>query len=147
MYKHVAKQQRLNARNVEAHLSDEDSSGDEEEEEQEHQPQLAPSDSESGSESGSDEEEMDEDQDEEQDEDAPDDTPALAPPPPGFPTAQLALENPIVDLAVASATGEEQLAVQDQEESPLLCVVCPTKTLKQGKMLQVHLGSKVGGSF
>lgn len=136
MYKHVAKQQRLNAKNLEAHLSDEDSSGDEEDVEMKAQASA------SGSESGSDEDGEEEDEEEllPAEEEEEEEAEALAPPPPGFPTAQAALEDPIVDLALA--TGEEKLA--EEEDAPLLCVVCPSKTLKKGKMLEVHLGSKVG---
>lgn len=142
MYKHVAKQQKLNAKNLEAHMSDEDSSGDEEDVQMLQQPSVSGSESDSDDEEDDDEDEellpVDEDNEEEEEE-----AEALAPPPPGFPTAQAALEDPIVDLALA--TGEEKLA--EEEDAPLLCVVCPSKTLKKGKMLEVHLGSKVRLSF
>ena len=53
-------------------------------------------------------------------------------PPEGYPTAAQAFESPVV--VVAGAEGVE--ATVD-------CVICPTKRLKQGRMLEVHLGGKV----
>jgi hypothetical protein len=78
-------------------------------------------------------------------------------PPSGFPTAVEALSDPIAssvnllpaDERPASAskkTGEDddtEEKEEEDEELPLVCVVCPNKVLKKGKMVQVHLGSKV----
>lgn len=137
MYKHVAKQRRLASQSKEAHLSDEDSSGDELEQEE---VELA---SESGSEGEEDEDDEGEGEDllpsddnEVAAEEEAEEEEELVPPPPGMPTALAALEDSIVAAPVAE--GEEVPA-----DEALLCVVCPTKVLKRGKMLEVHLGSKV----
>ena len=140
MYKHVAKQRRLASHNKEAHLSDEDSSGDEEEQQELELGSNASDLNSEGSEgSNDDDDEMLLPSDDEQQEAEEEDDGQLQPPPPGYPTAAAALEMPIVDTALAG--GEEKLAEDD--EAPLICVVCPTKVLKKGKMLEVHLGSKV----
>ena len=107
-------------------MSDEDSSGNSASEDE-----GSDSDSEFGSEaSGSGgesdgeeggsggEEEVDEEEDE------------LLPPPPGFPTALEAVEKPVGEDP--GGNGEN-----------VVCVICPDKVLKKGRMLEVHLGGKV----
>jgi hypothetical protein len=135
MFKHVAKQRRLAASNKQVQLSDEDSSGNSASEDE---ASLSGSGDEG---SGSDGSGMDEDQEEGLDEEeAPeeeeDEEEELLPPPPGFPTALAALDNPI-----ASPSDDAEAA--SAEDSILICVVCPSKVLKHGKMLEVHLASKV----
>ncbi|GAA5989002.1 hypothetical protein JCM10908_006264 [Rhodotorula pacifica] len=74
-------------------------------------------------------------------------------PPAGFPSAVRALTDPIAssvnllpaDERPTSTKKEgdaEEEADEEEEELPLVCVVCPNKVLKKGKMVQVHLGSK-----
>lgn len=54
---------------------------------------------------------------------------AAAPPPP-FPNGTNALENSVVTL-------------EKGDEKTLVCVFCPGKRLKEGKMTEVHLAGKV----
>ena len=141
--------------------SDEDSDDDEEEEEEE-------SDEEDSEGSEEDDDEEDEETasnadgsgDDSDDEglvmDANDPT-VPRKPPSGFPTAVEALSDPIAssvnllpadERPASKKTGgdgnaEEKDEEEDDEELPLVCVVCPNKVLKKGKMVQVHLGSKV----
>ncbi|GJN93675.1 hypothetical protein Rhopal_006732-T1 [Rhodotorula paludigena] len=69
------------------------------------------------------------------DEDAP------RPPPKGFPTALEALEGGAQVVSSLALAGGE-LDEDDEEELPLVCVVCPNKVLRKGKMTEVHLASK-----
>ena len=143
MYKHVAKQRKLAASNKELRLSDEESSGDSASE-------ISNSDSDSNSDAGSSDEdggdaidEIDEmlaggsggeDEEEEEEEE-------MGPPPAGFPTALEALE---AGRSIAEVEEEGETASKADKDVVLVCVVCPNKVLKLGKMLEIHLGSKVG---
>lgn len=148
LFKQVAAQQKRSKRKAEALLSDEednDSSSDEE------QLDLGSSD-ESGSDFEGDEDEDlvgsddAEDDDDEEPEVLDEDEPR--PPPVGFPTAREALDNTVASTALliaemdAEKSGDEK-DDDDPEEAPLVCVVCPNKILKPGKMVEVHLASKV----
>lgn len=131
MFRHVQKQRKLAESNKELQLSDEDSSGNSASEgEEDSASEQSGSEDESGDEESGDEEEGSEGEEsagqEEEEE--------LLPPPPGYPTAEEALKNPI---ALPDSDG---LATADIVP---VCVVCPSKALKPGKMLEVHLGSKV----
>ncbi|GAA5842797.1 hypothetical protein JCM3766R1_007164 [Sporobolomyces carnicolor] len=147
LFKQVAAQQKRSKRKAEALLSDEednDSSSDEE------QLDLGSSD-ESGSDFEGDEDEDfvgsddAEDDDDEEPEVLDEDEPR--PPPVGFPTAREALDNTVASTALliaemdAEKSGDEK-EDDDPEEAPLVCVVCPNKILKPGKMVEVHLASK-----
>jgi hypothetical protein len=57
----------------------------------------------------------------------------MLPPPKGYPTAEKALEDSIVNLG----------KVGEDEKVSLVCVICPTKRLQEGTMLTVHLNGKV----
>lgn len=59
--------------------------------------------------------------------------PDMEAPPKGYPTALEAVTNTIVTLGAAGAEGKVAL----------LCVICPTKKLQEGTMLEVHLKGKV----
>lgn len=138
MYRHYAKQRKLGKQQKQAVLSDEESSGDDDED-YTSGAQQAPV--ESGSDVSDDESGSDDDddllppsQESGAEESAEEDE--LLPPPPGVPTAEEALDNSIC----AQPTDVD---AQDAEEGPLICVVCPSKVLKRGKMLDVHLASKV----
>ena len=158
LFKQVTAQQKRSKRKAEALLSDEEGNDSSSEEELE-----LSSDEEEGSGSGEDESEDgdevddsvgsagegdsdDEEQDLVLDEDQP------RPPPAGFPTAKEALENTVASTAALIAEmdaekGEEAKGGaeddEEEEEAPLVCVVCPNKILKPGKMVEVHLASKV----
>lgn len=152
LFKQVTAQQKRSKRKAEALLSDEegnDSSSDEE---------LLDSDSgESGSGSDESDSEVEGDEDEEllgpeeDDDEEPQvlDEDEPRPPPAGFPTAKAALENTVASTAALIAEmdaekGEDgKTEEDDEEEAPLVCVVCPNKILKPGKMVEVHLASKV----
>ncbi|GAA6010915.1 hypothetical protein JCM10207_003988 [Rhodosporidiobolus poonsookiae] len=145
VYKQIAKQQKRAKRKAEALLSDEDDGS-------------SASDSDNASvASDSDEGSSDGDSDDEEEDDglggaganAPLDEDAPRPPPEGFPTAQDALDNPVASTASlvkamkdaeGDASGESD--DEDEEEAPLVCVFCPNKVLKKGKMTEVHLASK-----
>ncbi|GAA5880513.1 hypothetical protein JCM16303_005411 [Sporobolomyces ruberrimus] len=151
LFKQVTAQQKRSKRKAEALLSDEegnDSSSDEE---------LLDSDSgESGSGSDESDSEIEGDEDEEllgpgeDDDEEPQvlDEDEPRPPPAGFPTAKAALENTVASTAALIAEmdaekGEDgKTEEDDEEEAPLVCVVCPNKILKPGKMVEVHLASK-----
>lgn len=125
-YKHVSKQRKLAEQNKELQLSDEDSSGNSASEDE-----GSDSDSEFGSEASgtggeSDGEEVGSDDEEEEEGEE-----ELLPPPPGFPTALEAVEKPVGEDP--GGNGEN-----------VVCVICPDKVLKKGRMLEVHLGGKVG---
>ncbi|GAA6014173.1 hypothetical protein JCM11491_004128 [Sporobolomyces phaffii] len=153
LFKQVTAAQRRSKRKAEALLSDEegnDSSSDED---------RLDSDASASDDSGSDEDE-DEDEDEddevlgsasEDDDEEPEvlDEDEPRPPPVGFPTAHEALENTVASTAALIAEmdaekGDDAAASggEDDEEAPLVCVVCPNKILKPGKMVEVHLASK-----
>ncbi|GAA5847201.1 hypothetical protein JCM9279_006135 [Rhodotorula babjevae] len=150
VYKHVAASQKRSKRKAEQLLSDEEddlSASDNSDASQDE------ADSDSGS-----------DQDDSDDDDSADEDDGLGgvddvlgeddprPPPKGFPTALEALENQVASsaLLVAAAGGEsgdeaakgDGAVGEDDEELPLVCVVCPNKVLKKGKMTDVHLASK-----
>ncbi|GAA5996356.1 hypothetical protein JCM5350_006831 [Sporobolomyces pararoseus] len=153
LFKQVAAQQKRSKRKAEALLSDEEDNDSSSDEEQQFD---LNSDEESGSdESDSEGDDLEslvgsgsegEDDDEEPevlDEDEP------RPPPVGFPTAKEALENTVASTAALIAEmdaekdeEEKKEEVDDEEEAPLVCVVCPNKILKPGKMVEVHLASK-----
>lgn len=156
MYRHFSKQRKLAAKGKQPLLSDEedDDSSDEENVPQQHTGNIVVQDSaDENSDSGADSDSADEDDqddkmlpasDLEEESDSSDET-ELLPPPPGFPTAQEAIENPICAQAPTTAT-EPDAAPADDADTPLICVVCPSKVLKLGKMLEVHLASKVSWS-
>ena len=75
-----------------------------------------------------------EDEEEEDDEE-------LGPPPAGFPTALEALD---AGRSIAEVEEEGDAGSKADKDVVLACVVCPNKVLKLGKMLEIHLGSKVG---
>ena len=131
MYKHVAKQRKLIDENKEVTLSDEDSSGNEDSDE-------GSSADESNSDAGEGDSDDDDSEDSEDDEEevAGEEEKAkeleLAPPPTGFPTAEEAILAPVANT--------EKEGTNDVVP---VCVICPTKALKPGRMLEVHLGSKV----
>ncbi|GAA5974314.1 hypothetical protein JCM11641_006730 [Rhodosporidiobolus odoratus] len=145
LYKTIAKQQRRNKRKAEQLLSDEESDASDASD-------ASQSDNDDLSASGS-----DEDSDDGLEEDdglggasaAPLDENSPRPPPAGFPTAAEALENPVASTAsliAAMKQVEGEAATEaddeDEEEAPSVCVFCPNKVLKQGKMTEVHLASK-----
>ncbi|GAA5903469.1 uncharacterized protein JCM6883_005011 [Sporobolomyces salmoneus] len=150
LFKQVTAQQKRSKRKAEALLSDEENSSSDEE-------QLdAGSDSEAGSGSDESDSELDGEDEElvgasdEEEEGEPEvlDEDEPRPPPVGFPTAKEALENTVASTAALIAEmdaekgeGEKENA-EDDEEAPLVCVVCPNKILKPGKMVEVHLASK-----
>ncbi|KAL8290183.1 hypothetical protein RQP46_003122 [Phenoliferia psychrophenolica] len=137
MYKHVAKQRKLTDSNKEARLSDEDNASDD----------SSSDDAASDSEANDSDSAFGDDDDgddnvvpaggavETDDEDAEDEI-ELKEPPKGFPSALEALENPI---AMPEKSDEE--GAEGEELQPV-CVVCPSKALKHGKMLDIHLASK-----
>ncbi|GAA6032906.1 hypothetical protein JCM8097_000042 [Rhodosporidiobolus ruineniae] len=148
VYKQIAKQQKRAKRKVEALLSDEESGSSDSEQSD----ASAPSDDDADSDDGSDDDEDDED---EEDDglggagEAPLDEDAPRPPPVGFPTAQQALDNPVAStaslIAAMKVDGEDEdgsADEEDDEDAPLVCVFCPNKVLKKGKMTEVHLASK-----
>ena len=134
MYKHVAKQRKLTDSNKEARLSDEEASDDSSSDDAGSDSEANDSDSAFG----------DEDDDgialpatgaSDDDEDAEDEV-ELKEPPKGFPSALEALANPIAEPESVEGAAEG-------EEIQPVCVVCPSKALKRGKMLEIHLASKV----
>lgn len=133
MYKHVAKQRKLVASNKELQLSDEDSSGNSASSASDSSDN---SDLEGSNESGDESDELpgesvgDEDEEEEE----------LSAPPAGFPSALEALEE-------GGCIAESEEARDGDKEVALVCVVCPNKVLKLGKMLVIHLSSKVRPLF
>ncbi|GAA5821546.1 hypothetical protein JCM11251_000902 [Rhodosporidiobolus azoricus] len=143
VFKQIAKQQKRAKRKAEAILSDEESASDSE---------VDSGASDSDADSGSDEDVSDSDEAEEDDglggagADAPLDENAPRPPPEGFPTAQEALDNPVAStaslIAAMKVDGEPDDEDADEEDAPLVCVFCPSKVLKKGKMTEVHLASK-----
>ncbi|KDE09460.1 hypothetical protein MVLG_00362 [Microbotryum lychnidis-dioicae p1A1 Lamole] len=138
MYKHVAKARRLAASNKEAVMSDESESEDDLEQDVSSQA----SGSGSGSEEGSEDEEEGSDEDEGEgsdDDDEQDEAEALTPPPLGYPTAEEAGKDPIVTVPREAG---DTAADAEVGEDKMLCVVCPTKKIKKGRMLEVHLASK-----
>ncbi|GAA5823878.1 hypothetical protein JCM5353_006391 [Sporobolomyces roseus] len=153
LFKQVTAQQKRSKRKAEALLSDEEGNDSSSEEELE-----LSSDEEEGSGSGEDESEDGDEVEElvgsagegESDEDEEDlvlEEDQARPPPAGFPTAKEALENTVASTAALIAEmdaekGEEAKEDDDEEEAPLVCVVCPNKILKPGKMVEVHLASK-----
>ncbi|GAA5865040.1 hypothetical protein JCM8547_007691 [Rhodosporidiobolus lusitaniae] len=143
VYKQIVKQVKRAKRKVEALLSDEedDSGSDSERSQDEH--------------SNSDSDESGSDDDFEEDDGLGGDADEVQlgeddarPPPAGFPTAEEALENPVAStaslIAAMKEEGEDDDSddEDDDEEAPLVCVFCPNKVLKQGKMTEVHLASK-----
>lgn len=133
MYKHVAKQRKLAENNKQVALSDEDSSGNSESESE------ASSNSESGSDSEGSEGEGDEfDEAMEELEIETEKEEELLPPPAGFPTALEATKNSIVDSTL--------VGVEGALENSMICVICPEKALKKGRMLEVHIAGKVSSS-
>ncbi|KAK4697375.1 hypothetical protein P7C70_g8222, partial [Phenoliferia sp. Uapishka_3] len=133
MYKHVAKQRKLTDSNKEARLSDEDDLSDDDD----------PSSDEAATASEGSDSDSDFGEDEDvilpasailSDEEEVADTIELKEPPKGFPSAEEALKNPI-------AEPEKEEGEGDDDVQPV-CVVCPSKALKRGKMLDVHLASK-----
>ncbi|BGP19322.1 hypothetical protein JCM10213_006191 [Rhodosporidiobolus nylandii] len=141
-YKQIAKHQARRAKRTAAEaLSDEDSATDSD------ASQLDNTDDSDADDSAS-----DTDSDEEDDglggagNDEPLDENTPRPPPAGFPTAQEALENPVASTASLMAAmkddDDEEEDDEDEEEAPLVCVFCPNKVLKKGKMTEVHLASK-----
>lgn len=147
MYKHVAKQRRLVNAKKELHLSDEDSSGNSSDSSEDHSSNS--NDSESNSNSDSDEDEEDDDSEEDEGEEREDEEdeagegePELLPPPPHFPTALEATLEPIAYPEEAEEVDDEGNELLGKEMQPV-CTVCPSKKLKLGKMLDVHLNSKV----
>ena len=138
MYKHVAKQRKLTDSNKEARLSDEEGSDDSSDDAGSSDSEANDSDSAFGDD---DDDDADDgivlpgggaDSDEEAEEEV-----ELKEPPKGFPTALEALENPI-----AMPEKSEEAGDAGEEPQPV-CVVCPSKALKHGKMLDIHLASKV----
>lgn len=158
LFKQVTAQQKRSKRKAEALLSDEEGNDSSSEEELE-----LSSDEEEGSESGEDESEDGDEVEElvgsagegESDEDEEDlvlEEDQARPPPAGFPTAKEALDNTVASTAALIAEmdaekGEEAKEDDDEEEAPLVCVVCPNKILKPGKMVEVHLASKVSDAL
>ena len=134
MFKHVTKSRKLAKHQREARLSDEDSSGASASE-----PEL---DSASGSDASdaSDSEGSDSDSEFEQNEPETPEEEELLAPAPGYPSIEEALTNPI-----AQPTHEEGKDGELVEAAGLapVCVVCVSKVLKAGTMLEVHLKSKV----
>ncbi|GAA5872026.1 hypothetical protein JCM3774_006584 [Rhodotorula dairenensis] len=146
--------------------SDEDSDDDEDDDEEEDSD--AESDGSDQDDVDEDEDEDEEDEDEEmatgdEDADQSDEDEGLVMdandptiprrPPAGFPSAEAALADPIASSvhilppeerpATKKAGEAAQDGAEDEEaDLPLVCVVCPNKLLKKGKMVQVHLGSK-----
>lgn len=147
VYKHVqAQQKRASKRGRREALSDEDD--DLSDSDRSSVAEQSGSESDEDSDEDSEEDLLPRDEDEEElDPDAP------RPPPKGFPTATEALENQIVSSKFLIAEqedgseeekGSDEEAKEDEEEElPLVCVVCPNKVLKQGRMVEVHLASKV----
>ncbi|GAA6050998.1 hypothetical protein JCM3770_005362 [Rhodotorula araucariae] len=141
VYKHVAAQQKRSKRKAEQLLSDEDDDNSSASDASD------ASEDESGSRSGSDDDDEDSDSDSEEEDDGLGGEPPLGeddprPPPAGFPTALDALETQVVSSAALVPTDGDADAALDEDELPLICVVCPNKVLKKGKMTEVHLASK-----
>ena len=142
MYKHVAKQRKLAASNKELRLSDEESSGDSASE-------ISNSDSDSNTDAGSSDEAGEGAVDEindmlaggsEGEDDGEEEEEELGPPSAGYPTALEALE---AGRSIVEVEEEGEAGSKADKDVVLVCVVCPNKVLKLGKMLEIHLGSKV----
>lgn len=129
MYKHVAKQRKLAENNKQVALSDEDSSGNSDSESE----SSSNSDSSSGNEESEGGDEFDEIMEEPEIEKEKEEE--LLPPPTGFPTALEATKNSIVDSIL--------VGVEGALDNSMICVICPEKALKKGRMLEVHLSGKV----
>lgn len=146
MYKHVAKQRRLVNSNKELHLSDEDSSGNSSSSDGGRSDSGSDSDSDDSGEGEDDDDILgglggkEEDAGEEEEEDSDDEE--ILPPPAGFPTALEATINPIGE----PEDDDEEDGTLKEEGVPV-CAVCPNKALKKGKMLELHLKSKVSFFF
>lgn len=128
MYKHVSKQRKLADKNKQVVLSDESDDSDDE------QLENSSSEAKSGSGSGEAEESEKAEEEEKQEEEEEKEEEVLNPPPTGYPTVTEALKDPIVYPVEAGGDGSEPEVV---------CVVCPDKALKKGKMLEVHVASNV----